>query len=184
MAPPSIATLAAAPEEQLGLGWGTWGQRARCWAEVHATQNARVTSANKLDGNLSNFQLANSATLPSVTGSAVAFSARMHASAWARLAVGGQPREWTLELQMSAPLLPWPRLTSHGSRLAMMDARGASRRRVSGCRATSAAWQPNRRGSRLPHHIRGTAWGNVGGRNAPLHRKLRKTHDAINHGNF
>ena len=47
-----------------------------CWAEAHI-KIARMTLTIKLDGNWSSFQLANSAPPLSVTGSAIAPSARM-----------------------------------------------------------------------------------------------------------
>ena len=48
-----------------------------CWAKA-PLKIARVTLTIKLDGNWSSFQLANSAPPLSVTGSAIAPSARMH----------------------------------------------------------------------------------------------------------
>ena len=51
---------------------------ANCWAEA-PIKIARMTLTIKLDGNWSSFQLANSAPPLSVTDSAIAPSARMHA---------------------------------------------------------------------------------------------------------
>ena len=50
--------------------------RYTCWAEARL-KIARMTLTIKLDGNWSSFQLANSAPPLSVTGSAIAPSARM-----------------------------------------------------------------------------------------------------------
>ena len=58
------------------LGKNVLGKK-HSWAEARI-KIARMTLTIKLDGNWSSFQLANSAPPLSVTGSAIAPSARMH----------------------------------------------------------------------------------------------------------
>ena len=72
--------------------------RMRCWAEAHV-KITRMTLTIKLDRNWSSFQLANSTPPLSVTGSAIAPSARMHQSMvtsfafWFRKTKGSQTQK-------------------------------------------------------------------------------------------
>jgi hypothetical protein len=70
--------LTASHFGQVASSWSipSMSPSSHCWAEAHI-KIARMTLTIKLDGNWSSFQLANSAPPLSVTGSAIAPSARV-----------------------------------------------------------------------------------------------------------
>lgn len=83
-----------------------------CWAEAHI-KIARMTLTIKLDGNWSSFQLANSAPPLSVTGSAIAPSARMTSICSQRHIAGGShptsQASWRFSLAPRGSEAPPPR---------------------------------------------------------------------------
>ena len=108
-----------------------------CWAEARI-KITRMTLTIKLDRNWSSFQLANSAPPLSVTGSAIAPSARMHTMA--RPQVGETPNN-DFEYAVASMLTLWP-ITSRSHIRAGIPGRLSTSQSPPQTKKWAAMWSP------------------------------------------